>query len=142
MEAKDWRSAGGRGFTLIEMVLVLAIVAILVAAGITQLSGIGITAKYERAKADIQTLKAAVLAYEVANLTPPTTEQGLAALVDRPDPSPKRWRRLMQQIPRDPWGNDYVYQRPGPRSETAFDLRCLGADGVESEDDVGNWPDE
>ena len=79
--------------------------------------------------------------YESRNLTPPTTEQGLQALVQRPtsDPVPEKWTQLMEEVLKDPWGKQYQYKQPAERSKKGYDLYSLGPDGVDSEDDIGNW---
>lgn len=123
-----------------EIMLVLAIISVLVGAGIYYLSGSLDIAKTQRVQADIQTLTTQLQAYQMQNLILPTSAQGLQALVTRPtsEPQPKRWTRLMKKIT-DPWGNDYRYKRPGVKNSDSFDIYSLGPDGVESDDDIGNW---
>jgi len=90
----------------------------------------------------IRAIEIALGAYERNNyFKPPTEEQGLAALVEEPtsDPKPQKWRQYMEEVPKDPWGNEYQYRVPATRSGKAYDLFSLGQDGVESEDDIGNW---
>jgi general secretion pathway protein G len=73
---------------------------------------------------------------------PPTTEQGLQALVSQPstEPRPQRWYQLFKEIPKDPWGNNYIYLCPGRKSPTGFDLYSAGPDrkADTADDDWGN----
>ncbi|NNE92280.1 MAG: type II secretion system major pseudopilin GspG [Verrucomicrobiales bacterium] len=131
-----------RGFTLVEMVLVLGIIALLVGSGIFYLVGVLDVGKESRVKADLNTITAALRTYETQNLFLPTTQQGLSALVDKPTsrPQPKSWRPFLKKTLLDPWGNEYQYQRPGKRDSGGFDLFSAGPDGVAgNEDDIGNW---
>jgi general secretion pathway protein G len=130
------------GFTLIEMVLVLGIVALLVGAGIFSLIGVLDTGKESRVKGDINTFTAALRAYETSNMFLPSTEQGLMALVEKPSsrPQPQNWRPFMKKVQLDPWGNMYHYRRPGTKDKGGFDLYSAGADGQpDTADDIGNW---
>ena len=81
--------------------------------------------------------------YEMGNYRKPTTEQGLKALVQQPtsDPKPRRWKQLMDSVPLDPWGAEYVYRNPGKFNPSGYDLFSLGPDGKESDDDVGKKND-
>jgi general secretion pathway protein G len=74
--------------------------------------------------------------YRLDNSKYPTTQQGLKALVEKPtdDPIPRKWKQYMDDVPKDPWGGDYVYISPGVKG--AFDIVSLGPDNKESEDDV------
>jgi len=128
-----------KGYTLVEIMLVLGIIAVLVGSAIYMLVGNLDIAKEQRAEADIQAIKTQLRTYEMLNYTMPTTDQGLEALVNRPssEPTPRRWKRLLEQVPLDPWGNPYVYRNPGIRNPEGFDLFSLGADRRESDDDVG-----
>lgn len=137
-----------RGFTLIEILLVVMIIGILAAMVIPNISGRGNDARLSAARADIDAHIATALdMYEMDNGEYPTTEQGLGALVTKPTstPVPQNWNGAYlkkKQIPLDPWGREYKYQSPGVRNEDEFDLYSLGADGVESDDDIGNWVKE
>jgi len=128
-------------FTLIEMVMVLAIVSLLVGVGITKMRGVGETSRFQRAKADISTLTAALRQYELRSMRMPSTEQGLAALVNEPkgEPKPVRWGPTMTESLVDGKGNPYHYSNPGTRSKHGFDVFSLGEDEVQSDDDIGNW---
>lgn len=124
------------GFTLFEIMLVLAIIAVLVGAAIYQLSGNLDTAKEQRVDADVQTIKTQLRVYEMQNFSMPTTQQGLEALVKKPTsgPAPRKWRQLMEAVPLDPWGNPYQYENPGRK--TKFDIYSFGPDGRASDDDL------
>jgi len=129
------------GFTLLEIMLVVGIIAILVSSGIYLLSGNIDVAKETRVDGDIKTISTQIKTYEMSNYAPPTTEQGLAALVQPPTapPEPRRWKQLMTEMPVDPWGHPYQYRCPGVHNPTGFDIFSLGPDGMESADDIGNW---
>lgn len=129
--------ARSAGYTLFEIMLVLGIIAVLVGSAIYMLGGAVGVAEDQRAATDIKTLSTALGMYKVQNGTLPTTEQGLEVLVTRPA-SAKRWRQILDELPKDPWGNPYKYNRPGKKNTRGYDLYSLGPDGVESEDDIGN----
>ena len=129
-------------FTLVELVIVITIIAVLSGSGIYLIIGFIDDAKYQRVESDIQALDLALKSYERNNyFNPPTQEQGLAALVERPtgEPQPERWRAYLEEPMKDPWGADYQYRFPATKSTKKYDLFSLGEDGVESEDDIGNW---
>lgn len=131
-----------RAFTLVELVIVITIIAVLSGSGIYLIIGFVDDAKYRRVEGDIQLLETALKSYESNNyFKPPTQEQGLRALVERPtgDPQPERWRAYLEEPMKDPWGNEYQYRLPAQKSKKKYDLFSLGEDGVESDDDVGNW---
>jgi len=125
-------------YTLFEIMLVLGIISVLVGSAIYMLSGNIDVAKEQRASSDLQALKTQLRAYEMLNYNMPTSDQGLTALVSRPttEPAPQRWKRLLEEVPVDPWGNAYVYRNPGTKNPTSFDLFSMGADEKESQDDV------
>jgi general secretion pathway protein G len=130
-----------RGYTLMEIMLVLAIISVLVGAGIYYLAGNVEVAKDQRVTGDLSTLTTQLKTYEMQALFLPTTEQGLDALVHRPskDPMPPRWHQLFESVPLDPWGIPYQYRYPGKHNPDKFDLYSFGPDRVESDDDIGNW---
>jgi general secretion pathway protein G len=139
------RATRREGYTLIEIMLVLSIIAILLSAGIYYMVGNVDIARETRVRGDIQTLTTQLRAYEMQNLYMPTTEQGLQALVTMPttDPKPRRWSQLMQKDGLiDPWGQPYQYMNPGKHNPTGFDLWSMGADRQDgTADDIGNWED-
>lgn len=119
--------------------LVLGIIAVLVGSAIHLLVGNLDIAKEQRVETDIQAISMQLRTYEMRNFRKPTTEQGLRALVERPssDPKPPKWKQLMEKMPLDPWGAEYVYRNPGKLNPGGFDLYSLGPDGKESDDDLG-----
>ncbi len=130
------------GFTLVEMILVLAIVALLVGAAIVNFGGVLEGGKKTTTKGNISSISSALRAYEVDNMFLPTTEQGLSALVEKPSsrPAPTSWSPKLKKLPIDPWGNAYHYRRPGVKDKTGFDIYSAGPDGVaDNADDIGSW---
>ena len=133
------------GFTLIEIMVVVAIIAILGATVVPIIMDRPNEARVTRAKTDIQSFSAALDLYRLDNFSYPSTEQGLQALVEKPsgDPEPGNWneRGYVQQLKKDPWGRDYVYQSPGEGGD--YDIISLGNDGVEGgegfDSDITNW---
>ncbi|MBN1405251.1 MAG: type II secretion system major pseudopilin GspG [Candidatus Omnitrophica bacterium] len=134
------------GFTLIELMLVVIIISILAAMVVPRLVGRSKEAKVAAAKADIDSnLLLALDMYELDCGLYPTTEQGLSALKEKPSiaPVPANWKGpYLRKMPKDPWGNDYVYACPGLHNKDDYDLFSYGPDGVESQDDVVNWEKE
>ncbi len=130
-----------RGYTLVEIMLVLAIIAVLVGLAINKLSGNLDVAKDTRVQADIQTIVTQLKTYEIQALSMPTTEQGLDALVHQPtsDPVPARWTKLLDEIPVDPWNRPYQYRNPGVHNPDGFDVYSLGRTGKEGDGNIGNW---
>lgn len=129
-----------RGFTLAEILIVVTIIAVLAGSSIYLLTGLVDDAKYDRVGQDIGAIKIALDAYERNNyFKPPTEEQGLKALVEKPADPPPKWRKYLEEAPLDPWGNPYQYRNPGQRSGTKYDLFSMNENGVEDEDDIGNW---
>ncbi len=128
-------------YTLIEIMLVLAIISVLLGAGIYALVGNLDTGREVRIKADLASITTQLRTYEAQNLILPSNEQGLSALVMKPssEPIPRRWRQLYEKQPVDPWGNPYQYRYPGKRNPQSFDVYSWGPDRKESEDDLGNW---
>ena len=131
-----------RGFTLLEIMLVVAIIMLLLGAGVYFMGDQFEFGRRARVTSDLQTLTTNLRIYQMNNGFFPTTQQGLQALVVQPtgDPKPKQWLQLLTKIPQDPWGNDYVYVLPGKHNPKSFDLYSKGSDRVaETDDDMGNW---
>lgn len=125
-----WRRQAG--FTLIEIMVVVVILAILGTFAVTNIIDNPDKARVTKAQHDIRTLESALEMYKLDNYNYPSTEQGLAALVQRPtgSPEPRNWKAggYMKKLPKDPWGNDYIYMGPqdtGGRVQ----IISLGADG-------------
>ncbi len=135
-----------RGFTLIELMLVVIIISILSAMVVPRLVGRSREARIAAVRADIESNIALALdMYELDNGTYPTTEQGLVGLARKTTmaPAPPNWKGpYLRKTPKDPWGNDYVYACPGLHNKDDYDLFSYGPDGIESQDDIVNWETE
>ncbi len=133
------------GFSLIEILLVIVIIGVLAAMVVPNFAGQGEKARKAVAKTDIDVnLATALDLYELENGRYPTTEQGLSALIQEPTtaPTPTNWSGpylKKKKIPKDPWGQDYVYASPGTHNADGYDLSSHGPDGIESSDDVSSW---
>jgi general secretion pathway protein G len=118
-----------RGFTLIELLLVMVIIAILAAVVVPKFTGRTQQARVTAAKADISNLKLALQTFETDNDRFPTTEEGLAALVDKPAAELPGWKHAyVEKVPTDPWGHPYIYRSPGANNAD-FDLYSAGPNG-------------
>ena len=118
------------GFTLLEIMIVVIIIVILLGLAISKIGNPTGFAKQTAVRADVQAIGTQLQLYESMNGFYPTTEQGLQALVTQPqnDPRPARWYQLFKQIPKDPWGNDYIYRCPGTKHPDSYDLLSAGPD--------------
>jgi general secretion pathway protein G len=133
------------GFTLIEIMVVIAIIGILATLIVPNIMGRPDEARATAAKHDVGTINQALKLYRLDIGRYPTTEQGLKALVERPtsEPIPQNWKMggYLSSVPKDPWGNTYHYSNPGTRSE--IDVISYGADGkpggTGTDADIGNW---
>ncbi|MEI6341832.1 MAG: type II secretion system major pseudopilin GspG [Verrucomicrobiota bacterium] len=134
-------SARHAGFTLIELLLVLVILGILAAIVVPKFAGRTEQARITAAESQIATFGTALDAFEVDVGRYPKGRNGLLDLVTAPRDA-QNWRGpyMKNDIPKDPWGNDYVYECPGKNNPSSYDLSSLGPDGrAGSEDDVSNW---
>ncbi|MEW6445078.1 MAG: type II secretion system major pseudopilin GspG [Pseudomonadota bacterium] len=138
--------ASYRGFTLIEVMVVVVILSILAAIVVPKIMDRPDEARVTKAKQDIRAMEAALNLYKLDNFIYPTTDQGLEALVQPPTIAPEapKWKQggYMDRLPQDPWGRPYMYMAPGDQGR-AFDLYSLGADGQPGGTgvaaDIGNW---
>lgn len=119
--------AKSSGFTLIEVMVVVIILGILAAIVVPRVMDRPDDARITKARQDIRALESALNLYKLDNFVYPTTDQGLEALVTKPagTPEPKNWKRYMDRLPKDPWGNTYVYLDNGG----VIELKSMGADG-------------
>ncbi|MDE3737357.1 MULTISPECIES: type II secretion system major pseudopilin GspG [Pseudomonas] len=135
-----------RGFTLIEIMVVVVILGVLAALVVPQLMSRPDQAKVTAAQSDIKAIAMALDIYRLDNHVYPSTQQGLDALVSRPSGTPpaRNWNLdgYLKRLPVDPWGNAYQYIAPGSDGN-AYDLFSFGADGRSGGDglnaDIGNW---
>lgn len=138
---------GNQGFTLIELMVVIVILGVLAGLIVPRIMSRPGEAKQMKAKIQIESIETALKLYKLDNGAYPTTEQGLQALVEPPETGnvPKNWKTggylEKGKVPKDPWGNDFIYLSPGVNGE--YDITSYGADGVpdgEGENkDVNNW---
>lgn len=118
-----------KGFTLIELMVVLVIIGVLAALIVPNVLDRAGDARVTAAKTDINNLYQALKLYKLDNQRFPTGEQGLQALVQKPTsgPNPIGWRPYLDKLPNDPWGKPYIYMNPGLKSEV--EIISLGSDG-------------
>jgi general secretion pathway protein G len=137
------RPAKSKGFTLIELMVVLVIIGVLAALIVPNVLDRADDARVTAAKTDIANLTQALKLYKLDNQRYPTGEQGLQALVAKPTsgPVPANWRPYLDKLPNDPWAHSYIYMNPGVKGE--IDVLSFGADGQAGGDgknaDIGSW---
>ncbi|MGH8185821.1 MAG: type II secretion system major pseudopilin GspG [Steroidobacteraceae bacterium] len=137
--------AGGAGFTLIEIMVVVVILGILAALVLPNVIGNVDKAAVAKVKQDLRAFDTALSLYRLDNYKYPSTDQGLQALVQQPnDPTVRNWKQggyLQGGVRKDPWQGDYMYVYPGQHGE--YDVYTYGADGQEGGEginaDIGNW---
>jgi len=131
------------GFTLVEIMVVIVILGVLAVLIVPRVVGRTDEARVAAAKHDISAIMQSLKLYRLDNGRYPTNEQGLQALVTKPQaaPAPSNWRPYLDKLPRDPWGNTYQYLNPGVNGE--IDVFSLGADGQPggsgADVDIGSW---
>jgi general secretion pathway protein G len=119
-----------QGFTLLEIMLVVTIISLLLGAAIYKMAPSVDVARRTRVQADVQMLRTMLLAYSGRNGFYPTTDQGLKALAIKPDtdPIPDQWSQLIDSVPKDPWGMEYIYRCPGIKNPNGYDVYSAGPD--------------
>ena len=151
MKRASSQPAGNRhGFTLIELMVVIVILGILAGLIVPRIMGRPEQAKRLKARMQVESIATALKLYKLDSGAYPTTEQGLQALVEVPASGniPKNWRKggylEKGKVPKDPWGNDFVYLSPGMNDD--FDLISYGADGAaggeDKNADINSWESE
>jgi len=141
-ETRHGRSRAG--FTLIELLLVLVILATLAAIVAPKFTKRSEQARITAARTQIAQFEVALDAFEIDVGRYPSTSEGLKALVEKPSDA-EGWQQgyLKRDVPRDPWGNEYVYKQPGQYNEDGYDLYSLGPDGKQGGgDDIVNWTED
>jgi general secretion pathway protein G len=139
------RTFSERGFTFIEIMVVVAILAILAALVVPRIAGRSDEARRTAAKVQIRSIEGALQLYKLDTSVYPTTEQGLKALLEKPSVGtiPKNWKPggYLAKVPNDPWGTPYKYLSPSPRGD--FEIVSLGGDseagGEGKNADITNW---
>jgi general secretion pathway protein G len=140
---KPLRARRPRGFTLIELMVVLAIIGVLAALIVPNVLGRADDARVTAARTDVGNLMQALKLYKLDNQRYPSSAQGLQALVIKPvtEPVPGNWKPYLEKLPADPWGRAYLYMNPGLKAEV--DVLSFGADGQSGGEgnnaDIGSW---
>jgi general secretion pathway protein G len=144
---KTYRNRNEKGFTLIELMVVVIILGILASLIVPRFMGRTDEAKIVKAKVDISALETAIKLYKLDNGVYPSTEQGLQALIEKPESGriPSKWNEggylEKEKLPTDPWGNAYVYLSPGLHGD--YDIISYGADGAPGGEgidaDINSW---
>jgi general secretion pathway protein G len=127
-------------FTLVELLLVLAILALLAGIVLPKLTGQKEKANIAAAKTQLNAFATALDMFEVDNGHYPRGKTGLRDLVIKPRDAGADWHQYLDQIPKDPWQNDYIYECPGKHRPTSYDLSSMGPSGkAGGEDNIVNW---
>jgi general secretion pathway protein G len=143
LKGKVRRSRLVRGFTLIELMVVLVIIGVLAALIVPNVLDRADDARATAARTDIGNLMQALKLYRLDNQRYPSASQGLKALIVKPtdDPIPPNWKATIEKLPNDPWGHPYLYLNPGLKGE--IDVFSFGADGQAGGEgknaDIGSW---
>ncbi len=124
------RESSNAGFTLLEIMLVVMIIGLLLGTAIYKLRGNVEVSRGVAVQSSLQSIRTQLKLYESLNGFPPSSEQGLKALVAQPqsEPQPTRWTQLLDAVPKDPWGKEFVYMSPGRKNPNGYDLYSAGPD--------------
>ena len=136
--SKNKTARRNQGFTLVEMLLVLVILATLAAIVYPKVMGRSEQARVTSAQTQIANFKTALDAFEVDNGYYPKGRNGLMDLIQKPQDAVAWHGPYLESIPKDPWGQDYIYDCPGKHGGNAYDVSSLGPPGKETP--IGNWP--
>ena len=135
--------SGKAGFTLMEMILVIALMMLLAGVAVVKLTGVLTDNEIKLTKIKVeQSFKTALFKYRMDTGSYPTTEQGLRALLQKPGNDRGKWHGPYiegEDNLEDAWGRELKYRYPSSNNPGSYDLYSLGADGVESGDDIKNW---
>ena len=128
------------GFTLLEMVIVLGIIAMIMGGAIFVMKGISDSGAITVVDGDFTSIDNALLMYKTTAGGYPSGQQGLKVLVERPASARRgRWTQILEKVPKDPWNNEYIYKYPGSKNSSRPELISLGKDGLEgTEDDMSS----
>ncbi|KTC88964.1 GspG family T2SS major pseudopilin variant LspG [Fluoribacter dumoffii] len=135
-----------KGFSLIEIMVVVVILGILASIVVPKIMGRPDEARKVKAKQDVLAIQNALDLYKLDNGNYPTTDQGLMALVEKPssNPVPNNWKQYLKSLPKDPWGRDYLYLNPGQHGDV--DVFTYGAEGQPGgtgiNAEIGNWDEK
>lgn len=132
-----------KGFSLIEIMVVVVILGILASIVVPKIMGRPEEARRVKAKQDVLAIENALDLYKLDNGIYPTTDQGLLSLVEKPttNPVPNNWKQYLKSLPKDPWGRDYLYLNPGQHGDV--DVFTYGPEGQpETADEIGNWDEK
>lgn len=137
---KYTRSIATRGYTLMEMIIVLFIISLLLGGGVYLMQNVMGDAEIAKAKSDVKTWETNLIRFKTSSLVYPTQQQGLDIMVMEGN-GVKNWRQLAKpEALMDPWGHKYQFRNPGKHNPQSYDVFSLGEDGVEgTPDDIGNW---
>ncbi|MES2474876.1 MAG: type II secretion system major pseudopilin GspG [Verrucomicrobiota bacterium] len=132
------------GFTLLEMVIVLGIIAMILGGAIYSMKKIGNSAKLSQVESDFKSFESGLAMYKLNGGTFPSTQQGLLALVEKPTstPVPRRWAQVLDKVPLDPWSAPYKYRFPGKKRANEFEIYSIGPDGMDNTADDLSSQDE
>jgi general secretion pathway protein G len=135
------RQQNRRGFTLVELLLVLVILGTLAAIVVPKFSGRTEQARVTAAQTQISNFGVALDAYEIDNGSYPKGKNGLFDLIEQPrDATNWKGPYIKGEIPKDPWNGEYIYECPGKHNEQSYDIMSMGPDGrVGGDDDITNW---